>query len=520
MKHIDVMIVDDDKLAIDYLQSLFDWEKHGFNIVATALNGNQGYKQYLKYVPQLVITDLRMPHVDGIDLIKNIRKHSKETKILLLTAYCDFDVAKSAIELGITEYIIKDEINETSIQEKLLKIKESINKDRNIANVLSAKALSDIFSSKNSNVNEYIADIGTLVETCNYAIFIERDKPFLIASEAYESSDFNDSLLNEMLNHLDLGVDIRAVNINRDRMVLLVKGELGASQYRIKSQLIQMSRTVKNELAEKTRNEFSFFIVPELKNILELKELYQIKKSVTSEKYFLGCGEIYDIFEIRAGSRVDNFAFDSSFAERSLTDGSCAELGEYLEKSYQTIAGHEDLESLVSFTNAYMDTLARLIKPMPDVTEHSDLSALLIEGRQCLDIKQAKRWIFSTIQRFCLAINRHYSTKYSYPVKKSIEYINKNYRIKTLSITQIAESAGLSASRLSVLFKGETNQTINNYITFIRIEKAKTLLMQGELRINQVAEEIGYGSSQYFSQVFYEITGLSPREFRRNSGAE
>lgn len=98
MKHIDVIIVDDDKLAIDYLQSLFDWDKYGFNIIATALNGNQGYKQYLKYFPQLVITDLRMPHADGIDLIKNIRKHSADTKVLLLTAYCDFDVAKRAIE--------------------------------------------------------------------------------------------------------------------------------------------------------------------------------------------------------------------------------------------------------------------------------------------------------------------------------------------------------------------------------------------------------------------------------------
>jgi two-component system response regulator YesN len=101
-------------------------------------------------------------------------------------------------------------------------------------------------------------------------------------------------------------------------------------------------------------------------------------------------------------------------------------------------------------------------------------------------------------------------------VKKSIEYIHKTYHIKTLSITQIAQIVGLSTSRLSVLFKSETNQTINNYITHIRIEKAKMLLAQGELRINQIAEEIGYGSSQYFSQVFYEVTGLNPRDYRKN----
>ena len=112
---IRLMIVDDERLAIEDLSTIVDWNAYGFEIVATAFNGAQAFTKFMQLRPQLVITDIKMPIMDGIELIQKIREVDRQVALLLLTAYADFSYARKAIQLGITDYIIKSEITEQSM---------------------------------------------------------------------------------------------------------------------------------------------------------------------------------------------------------------------------------------------------------------------------------------------------------------------------------------------------------------------------------------------------------------------
>ena len=114
---ISVMIVDDEKLMLEDLSTMIDWEAYGYQIIATAFNGKLALRKYREYHPQVIFTDIRMPFMDGIEMISEIRKTDEKVSIVLLTAYEDFSYAKAAIRHGITEYVIKSEITENSLSE-------------------------------------------------------------------------------------------------------------------------------------------------------------------------------------------------------------------------------------------------------------------------------------------------------------------------------------------------------------------------------------------------------------------
>ena len=125
------------------------------------------------------------------------------------------------------------------------------------------------------------------------------------------------------------------------------------------------------------------------------------------------------------------------------------------------------------------------------------------------------KWIFNTYEKCLVALRDGKSARYSLPVKNSIDYMEKNYSDYTLNAEMISEHAALSSGRLGVLFKQETQQTINEYLTHLRISHAIWLLTNTNLKIYEISEKCGYRSSQYFSQVFYQHTGRRPIDYRK-----
>lgn len=126
MNLITTMIVEDEYLILEDLMTIIDWEKHGFRIVSTALNGSQGLGNYARYKPQLILTDIKMPDINGLDMMRSIRLQNPAAKFIIISAYNDFEYAKEAIRLGAEDYILKAEISADYIQDKLEKIKLSM----------------------------------------------------------------------------------------------------------------------------------------------------------------------------------------------------------------------------------------------------------------------------------------------------------------------------------------------------------------------------------------------------------
>ncbi|MGL5435811.1 MAG: response regulator transcription factor [Lachnospiraceae bacterium] len=133
MEFISTMIVEDEKIILEDIKTIIDWRQHGFDIVATAVNGKQGLSKYEQFRPALIISDIKMPVMDGISMLKSIKRQNPSVQFLVLSAYSDFQYAKEAIRLGAQDYILKTELSAGYMLEKLNVINNLINREQNSA---------------------------------------------------------------------------------------------------------------------------------------------------------------------------------------------------------------------------------------------------------------------------------------------------------------------------------------------------------------------------------------------------
>ena len=181
MKKISVMIVDDEKLVLEDLKTLVDWEALGFEIVATAFNGKQALEKFKTFLPQVVFTDVRMPFMDGLELIRKLRETAPEVCIFLLTAYEDFTYARTAIKYGVKDYVIKSTLDEVTFAQLLKKLFEDISRQNKLRDMLKTKQLLEYLELPDG---EEGADYSGMYRKAYAYIVIEQDLPVVFTDDS------------------------------------------------------------------------------------------------------------------------------------------------------------------------------------------------------------------------------------------------------------------------------------------------------------------------------------------------
>ena len=139
-----VVLVDDDLLVLQDLETLADWGKYGFTIAQTFTNGVAALRGIREIRPDFIVTDIRMPIMDGLQFVEKVRTLLPETRILLLTAYSDFDYAKKAIDLGVFNYLLKNELNKETLEEQLERVLLDLMRNKDIKAAMVQKAFRKI----------------------------------------------------------------------------------------------------------------------------------------------------------------------------------------------------------------------------------------------------------------------------------------------------------------------------------------------------------------------------------------
>lgn len=151
---IKVLLADDERLALEYLENIISWEYYGFQVIGAATDPEQALKMYKKYKPELVISDVRMPGMSGLELVNAIREHGGNSHILFLSAYKNFDYIKQAIRLDIDDYLLKSDLEEESFLKKILQLKEVIDKEKAKNQYTTGLIFEDLFK-KNAAEENY-----------------------------------------------------------------------------------------------------------------------------------------------------------------------------------------------------------------------------------------------------------------------------------------------------------------------------------------------------------------------------
>ena len=226
---LSVLIVDDERFILDDLATIVNWERLGFKIVATAFNGRQGLKKYREFHPQLILADIRMPFMDGIEMVREIRKNDQSTRIVLLTAYEDFSYAKAAISLGITEYLVKSEIAEKSLEELLRRIHIAIDQDSQRNRIVADRMLEQFFVADESSekTKEQKSERNYFYTKPGYVIMVEQDLPIPISAEPILPGIIIPRLrIANAVQNLDFGIwKLEAVtSLPQGQIVVLLNG--------------------------------------------------------------------------------------------------------------------------------------------------------------------------------------------------------------------------------------------------------------------------------------------------------
>ncbi|GIO15536.1 AraC family transcriptional regulator [Cohnella xylanilytica] len=527
-----VLIVDDELLMRIGLKSMIDWEERGFRIVGEAANGKEALDLVDIHKPELIITDIKMPVMDGLELIReNSRKHDG-CQYIILSCLDEFHYAQEAVRLGAADYLIKSDIKPRQLIDALDKIQKRIAKD----------SIQGVAAALKEQVKE---GIGYLKET----LFKELISGFRDEKEIVEKTEpLNIALVQGPMILVKLKVDrfeqIRRKYVEQDEKLLRY------SVVNIIEEII--SRRRRREVIVENSAEYLLVMNSDGEFIHgEDYESYNrlFDKIQTSLKDFLNITVAIGVSSVATGFGGLKKAYrEANMAVKSLFFDNRARIAYYddiPQKSrnleiYPITQEDErkfrlDVENSVEgaihyITNmqqelqqegyseqaarkAYISILSLISSCYPSIPTFGDDGRTVYE--QLLQ-EETLGGMHELTLRFLEECERHDQNQSYRPqsyAEQARAIIISQYA-EDISLQTVADSINVNSSYLSRVFKQETGENFINFLTKIRIEKAQSLLKDKNIRIYEVANRVGYPNTTYFSKLFKKTTGLSPEEYR------
>lgn len=532
-----MMIVDDEILVRVGLKSTIDWESIGFTIVAEASNGEQAYELFQKYSPDVVMTDIKMPKMDGLKLTELIKSQNPKVKVILLTCYDEFTYAREAIKLGASNYVLKSEIEDEELINLMKEIRSELDKEmdkiekysilqhqiNSNLTVLKEKLLSDLIESKVTIDDEFNAkceDLNLNLEGKSFVLAVMY-KDNLKSFENYSEKDWqlmDSAIVNIAMEILtEKGLKF-LVGFRDNSLVLLIindpaaKGEIEAAVKRIKEaalNYLNISLTV--------------VLSSEYKDISRTSHAYKKCEERSQLMFYNERGSIIH------SDRLSMDGINTVELKENYTKAVINYLDEEnLEKAKETILNLEELFRrkhavpfqvrlyYISLVNDILEHYYNSILDESELSCYSSYNSLILNSEKLSDITKA---VITFIEGVINSIRQDRLANSKNVIHKSINYIEKNYSEK-ISLESIAEHVNLSKQYLCYIFKRETGENVSHYINKVRVEKAKELIKKYDYKAKELFDKVGFSDQHYFSKTFKKITGMTIGEYRKRIAKE
>ena len=525
-----VIIVDDEAIVRLTLQTILDWELSGFQIVGAYANG----KQALRYIQEhqqvdLVITDINMPIMNGLELIEVIKEMGIATEILVISAYDDYELVRKAFKLGVNDYILKPEINHDSMQLLLSTIASRFHKNNSPKGLkteehyqeqcLSALLFDEVGGDSISVEQECIILENYVVcfimvednkrilerfgqnlqdslvipfeetvkqvmlETKNYYLMSRRPDEYVLIFNNL-SSEFEDTPMNEYLEPL----------LNRIRLQL--KSFLNISVTMTISSFGEKQECLRNLFDEV--NAYMVLRSPFGKGAILFSSVMKSLKTRYDEHNYINNKKLLDMMLARNRSGVDLFLEDISRQAKDFM--SCTNDIKNAANFYLILICEVGI-----YLNDIQDDLLNVFRKNMNYYER----LLRFEQVKEMDIFM-KNWVYWLMDYMSYKNNRVESNV----IEKAKKYIFNNYKNPDISIKELSQFLGFSEKHFSATFAKDVGETFTDYLTRMRIDHAKELMIGSNMKIYEICAEIGYNNVEHFSRVFKKSTGFSPREYR------
>ncbi|MDQ1910278.1 response regulator [Paenibacillus sp. GD4] len=513
-----VLIVDDEEITREGLCSFVPWEELGMEVAAVAADGQEGLEAALRVVPDIALCDVRMPKKDGIGLAKELRAQLPGCKIIFLSGYSEVEYLRSAIQLQAIDYVEKP-VDMEQLQAVLLQAAEACRKERD------AKARLEEMELQVSQARPYrtgktlqamLSGSGTAAELEAEWRELYPDRPaagsysaFVLKLQDRRKQAAMVRKLEETLPHYDL----HALWCEWEQVLACVcdMGEAGE-----KESIVLAMNAMTAYCRDVLHTGLSVGIGEAAAGMEGITVSMEQAQEALQLEFYRGWGSVIPFGDATRGVRPKRVYEKETFLrfEKLLQRQDFEEAAELLSE-----VGDELRRLEASGISAIRKRLFKLYivvsKVFPDAVaepENGELWGLFAQGRL--------EEILAFLQGQLEAIKDGLTLLATQPdktvIREAVAYINNHYQ-DDLSIDAIAKQVFLTPTYFCLLFKKELSISVNEYITQVRIEKAKQLLKDRSLKLYEIAQKVGYSDPNYFAKVFRKLTGAKPSEYRETS---
>lgn len=507
-----VMIIDDDLLVVDDIKSLVDWEGLNLEIVSICENGKKALEQLPSVKPNIVIADIAMPLVNGLEFSEKALKYDKSIKIILLTAYSKFEYVKKAISLGVVNYILKHELDEELLKKELLKLREALDDELKGEVLKKRKALEDFLS------NPYSDFYKQQFENNVFSIRGDHKSYFIAINKCFNGNldGITDNMYSKILNLKCISEGNKSfstifIPVSKVTVVAMIYSKSCILSENLLNQMVfNFSSQVKEELKDLLNENVNIFISSICINSNDI--LYAFKKVCEISKYsfFMQSTGVFHCIDIE--SRISSGGIDVNDKLRLrelLYESDINKIRVVIDDIWQKYCTRkydmQGLKELCEELRAVLNNKNKLFNIGLGKGEEFSLKC-----NECKNADEILKLFYKEINE----IDDYRREGYSYKTAAVIEFIHKEYA-KPITIDDIANELGVSGEYLSKYFKKEFKQSFTKYLTEHRMKVAKELLESGNFKIYEVSEMVGYKTTQYFSSIFKKVNGKMPSDYIR-----
>lgn len=538
-----VFLVEDEYIVREGIKNNIDWEKNGYDFCGEASDGELAFPMISEKRPDIVITDIRMPFMDGIELSRMIKEEYPEIKIIILSGHEEFEYAKAAIQIGVEEYLLKP-INGDELLQVVNRVAQKI---------------------KEENESRETLQEGEGDENFEYA------KRQLLSSLIDDNASLSDAMEQGKKIHLNLMA--QCYNI------MMLKLQRKNKEQGFSQRILELYKTMEDTLKEQDGQSIMFDRAPEGKVILfmgsgeeeirrnmdvfagqfreilpeyedvtyfgsvgvpvmrlrELGESYEAASHGFSYRFLTEPNQIVDNhtvfdqtrnekkFSCSIGS-VDIQNLDKQKIESFLKGGEMDEIHFFVEE-YMKNTGDAGKNSMIFRQYIVMDMFFAASHFLTQITDGREQLGEPFESPEQMqkivsDLEATVVYIKELFTKVMQVRDAQTTEHNSDVVENAKKYISENYHDEELTLNTVAREVNVSPNHLSAMFSQKTGQTFVKYLTDVRMHRAKELLKCTSKRSNEICEEVGYRDPHYFSHLFKKNVGCSPIQYRERGGKE
>lgn len=534
-----VFLAEDEFIIREGIKNNIDWQAHGYEFCGEASDGELAFPLIQKTRPDILITDIKMPFVDGLALSRLVKKELPETEIIILSGYEEFDYAKEAIQIGVARYLLKPINGETLLQEidsvaeiilgkqKEKEIREKYQKEMEENSLRDQMDLFQHLVTGDCSMEELLSVADKLdlkIMAPWYSIVLLK-----IQSMKHDYEEYSGSIV---------AVDERIVKLAEPEHVLIFDRALEGRAFLFKAdseeELLAYQKEylgdVKEVLSGYANLRYFGGIGTPVNRLREIPASFEDASHAFAHRYLVAESCILDSSLLMQEGAAEHEDFrisavnpeqiDRAKMQEFLRTGDLDEVVYFVDEFFGKLDGGA-MKSRIFRQYITMDAYFSIVDFLKGLgLQKDEIEAPDQDSSILQDEKSAMDYIVRIMNKALVLREKKASSRYEDVVSEVIHYIEDNYAQEELSLNLLASHVNFSPNHLSMIFSQQTGQTLIRYLTDYRMNRAKELLRCSSKKSSVISMEVGYKDPHYFSYLFKKTQGMTPTQYRGGRAAE